>query len=274
MTDLVCIVSDTHVNSRVGLLPPSVKMDDGDIETASNAQQWVWLQWQAFWKEIALEKKRTGGTLYTIINGDIADYNKHQTSQLITTNVADIIKMSYLSFETCLMVSDHIFVTRGTESHTMNNASLDELFARDMGAVKSDDGNSAWWWLRAEFGGVKFDVAHHPGTGTLTPYLAHGPAGRIAARMIHDYARNMSQLPDVAVRSHNHSFSDSGQTYPIRALVTEPWQLTTSFGHRIGLSGRVSPIGGLLFICDDGNYSLRKLSYTPKMRRYWTPDEL
>jgi hypothetical protein len=225
-----------------------------------------------FWKEVAVEKRRTRGTLYTVINGDVADYNKHATSQMITTNIADIIKMSYHTLEPCLDVSDFVFVTRGTEAHVLSNSSLDELIARDIDAVESDEGTNSWWWLRAKFGGVKFDIAHHSGTGSLVPHGQHGPAGRIAARMIHDYARNMSDLPDVAIRSHNHIFSDSGETYPVRAIVTEPWQLTTSFGHRIGMSGRVMPVGGLLFTCSNGSYSLNKLSYTPKMRRYWTRD--
>ena len=274
MTDLVCIVSDTHINSRVGLLPPSMKLDDGDTIKARKAQRWQWHQWTQFWNEIAEEKRRSKATLYTIINGDVADLNKHSTSQMITTNIADIVKMCSHVFEPCLEVTDHVFVTRGTEAHALDNASLDELFARDIDAIESDENTSSWWWMRGEFGGVKFDVAHHPGTGSLIPHGAHGPAGRIAARMVYDYARNPSQMPDIAVRSHNHLFSDSGETYPVRAIVTEPWQLTTSFGHRIGMSGRLMPIGGLLFTCDRGNYSLRKLSYTPKHRRYWTKNEL
>jgi hypothetical protein len=275
MTDLVCIVSDTHINSRVGLLPPTIKLDDGDTIKASKAQRWLWHQWKTFWDDVAEERRRTrGAKLYVIVNGDIADYNKHATSQMITTNIADIIKMSYKVFDPCLSIADHVFVTRGTEAHALSNASLDELFARDIDAVSSDEDTSSWWWLRAKFGGVKFDVAHHAGTGSLVPHGAHGPAGRVAARIMHDYATKAADLPNVAVRSHNHIFSDSGETYPVRAIVTEPWQLTTSFGHRIGMSGRLLPVGGLLFTCDRGTYSLKKLSYTPKLRKYWTANEL
>jgi hypothetical protein len=266
---IVVVFSDTHINSTVGLCPPSVKLDDAGVYKSSKAQRWLWSNWLDFWKDVAAEKKRLGYPVVSVANGDIADDNAHSNTQLITSNLADIIKLAHAALQPCLSVTDHFFATRGTEAHVGASASMDELVAESMGA-HGDGNTSSWWWLRGKFGGVTFDMAHHPGTGSASPHLRHGPAGRVAARIIHDYADMRELPPQIGIRSHNHTFSDSGESYACRVFITMPWQLTTAFGHRVGYSGRLSPIGGLIFICENGEYSCKIRQYRAKPQRYFT----
>ena len=271
MNAIVAVISDTHINSTVGLCVPSINLDDGGTYRASKAQRWLWNNWKSFWDDVALEKKRLKYPVVVVANGDISDDNNHGSTQLITKNKSDIIRMSYEALKPCLDIADHVFITRGTEAHVGASSSIEEIIARDIGAHGEPLRNTnTWWWIRAKFGGVSFDIAHHPGTGSMSPHLRHGPAGRVAARIIHDYADMRELPPDIAIRSHNHTFSDSGENYACRVIITMPWQLTTAFGHRIGYSGRVHPVGGLIFICEDGRYSLNIRKYQAKPKKYIT----
>jgi len=269
-TCLTVVVSDAHINSTVGLLAPRVNLDDGGQYVSSKSQKWAYNNFLSFCKEIETEKRRLGAPTVVIINGDIADDNKHKTSQIITHNKADILKMSVATLMPLTELADAIIVLRGTEAHAGPSASMDEMYAEDVSAEQSAENIFSWWEFRGKFGGVTFDIAHHPGTFSGMPHSAHAPAGKVAARIEYDYAINGKKPPDIAIRSHNHIFADSGQTYETRTFITLPWQLTTSYGHRKGFSGRIMPIGGMYFICEDGEYDVHVRRFSPRRSKYWS----
>ena len=269
-TCLTVVVSDTHINSTVGLLAPRVNLDDGGQYKSSKSQKWINNNFLSFCKDVEVEKRRLGAPTVVIFNGDIADDNTHKTTQIITHNKADILRMTVDTLMPLVELADHIIVTRGTEAHVGPSASMDEMFAEDISASKSAENIYSWWEFRGKLGGVTFDVAHHPGTFSGMPHAAHGPAGRVASIVEHDYAISGKRPPDIAIRSHNHIFSDSGLTYETRAFITLPWQLTTSYGHRKGFSGRVMPIGGMYFICDNGEYNVHVRKFSPRKTKYWS----
>jgi len=272
-TELVTVISDTHVNSLIGLMTNKVRMDDGGAYLSSKSQRWIYGNFKSFCRDIDVEKRRLRAPNTLIINGDISDDNNHKTTQILTHNKADILKMTVDTLMPIIELADHVIVTRGTEAHVGSNACMDEMVAEDISAHGPAENMYSWWAFRGEFGGVKFDVAHHPGTFSGMPHTQYAPAGRVAARIAWDYALNSEKPPDVAIRSHNHVFADSGYTYPTRAFITYPWQLTTSYGHRKGFSGRVMPIGGMFFVCEAGKYDMHVRSYSPKRGRYWTIHE-
>jgi len=266
---LVAVVSDLHINSTVGLLCPSVKLDDGGTFKASKAQRWLWGNWRDYWKQVDDAKKRYGYPVVAVINGEVADNNYHSRTQMITRNESDIISMATKTMTPCLDVADYVFVTRGTAAHVGESASLDEIMARELGAVPDGDAYS-WWHLPAIWGGVKFDICHHSPSRSGRPYTKASPAARIAFDLMFDFIDDIKNLPDVALRSHFHSFSDSGDNYPVRAFVTYGWQLKTAYVNKFGDGGRVMPVGGMLFTCEKGSYSYKNIHYAGKRRAYWT----
>jgi len=269
-TSLVVVISDTHVNSTIGLMSHRVRMDDGGYYSSSKSQKWIYNNFKSFCRDVDAEKRRLRAPLILIINGDIADDNKHKTTQILTHNLADILKMTVDTLNPITELADHIVVTRGTEAHTGPSACLDELYAKDVGAAQSAEDMYSWWNFRGMFGGVTFDVAHHPASFSGVPHTAHAPAGKMATTVETNYALAGEKPPNVVIRSHNHIFADSGYTYSTRAFITHPWQLTTSYGHRKGFSGRVMPVGGMFFVCENGNYDVHVRRYMPTRGKYWT----
>ena len=64
--------------------------------------------------------------------------------------------------------------------------------------------------------------------------------------------------PDVMIRSHVHTYADTGRMFwPKQAVVTPAWQLKTAFTHRVTrLPAR--EVGGVVFEIEDGKAGMVK----------------
>jgi hypothetical protein len=266
MATTVALLSDLHCNSTVGLCSPTVNLDDGGTYRASKTQRWIWRQWLTYWQ--AVEEARGDGPLIVILNGELADDNYHPTTQLVTRNPADMLKLSAAALEPMLSrlrEGDYIYVTRGTEAHSGPSAHLDETIAHDIGAVMADRDAEiySFWRLKLDVEGVRFDIAHHPpGGGGRVPWMRNNFAAKLAAMSLFDAAARGEKAPHLLVRGHVHAPGDSYDAFAVRALVLPSWQLTTSYGHRIG--GDALPVGGAIVTCEDGRATVAKyFSYPP-----------
>ena len=262
MTTTVVVVGDIHANSTVAVCPPTFNLDDGGTYRASKAQRWIWRQWLALWGEAAAARERAGGPLALIFNGELADDNYHPTTQLITRNPADMLKLSAAVLAPALELlreGDSVFVLRGTEEHSGPSAHLDETIAHDIGATPADEEANVFshWRLKVNLDGVLFNVAHHPaGGGGRVPWTRGNFANQLAARTAFECVMSGEKPPHLLVRGHVHRPADSYDAYPVRALVLPSWQLTTSYGHRIG--GDPLPVGGAIMTCDRGRVEVTK----------------
>ena len=86
-----------------------------------------------------------------------------------------------------------------------------------------------------------------------------------------EYMENGLKPPHLRVYGHVHRPADSYDQFPVRALINPSWQLSTSFGHRIG--GDVLPVGGSFVICDNGEYELKKRYVYWVTNGYWKHDQ-
>lgn len=261
---IVVVASDLHTGSTVGLSPPYVQLDDGGTHKASKLQRWFWRNWLdtwAFYKEL---KEKEQLPLVFVLNGDAADGDHHDTPQVITRNKATQLRIAVKTLEPTFDVVDKFFIMRGTESHVGKSAWIEEILAEDIGAEKCSDEMHSWWHLYANFGGVTFDIKHHPEAGSGRPWTAANPANTIAYMVSSKYALDGKKPPDVAVRAHRHTFMDNGTTYKTRVFQTPPWQFSTAFVHRIGMGGDPPVCGSIYFVCRDGRYFYDKKFYEVK----------
>lgn len=253
----VALVSDLHVNSTVALCPPQVNLDDGGTYRASKQQRWIWRKWLEFWQTVA--ERREGRRLIIILNGELADNNYHPTTQLVTRNPADMMRLSVAALQPALDLlqdGDRVYVLRGTEAHSGPSSHLDEELAQDIGATGSGD-TASLSRLRLAIDGVRFDVAHHPpGGGGRLPWTRGTFANRLAAMRVFECAESGERAPHLLIRGHVHRPDDSYDRFATRALVLPSWQLQTSYGFRIG--GEPLPIGGAIVTCAGGRYELEK----------------
>lgn len=258
MAALVALVGDLHCNSTVALCPPSINLDDGGTYRYSKQQRWIWARWLAFWQTVA--ERREGRRLVVILNGELADDNRHATTQLVSRNPADYTRLSLACLEPVmklLQVDDRLYVLRGTEAHSGASGSIDEMIARDLGAVGPDDNTASHFNLRINVDGVRLDVAHHPpGGGGRLPWTRGNFANRLAGMAVFDAAERGDKAPHLYVRGHVHRPEDSYDRFATRALVLPSWQLQTAYGHRIG--GAPLPIGGAIVTCDNGRHDVEK----------------
>ena len=159
---------------------------------------------------------------------------------------------------------------RGTEAHSGPSGAMDETLARELGAeAATADGPASWWQLRLEVEGVRLDVAHHPpGGGGRRPWTAANFAATLAAMAFYETAARGEKPPHLYVRGHVHRPGDSYDAHPVRALVLPSWQLTTSYGYRIG--GGALPVGGAYVVCSGkGNYEVVKRYSEWPTTGYW-----
>jgi hypothetical protein len=265
LTTILVVVGDLHVNSTVGLITPTTNLDDGGTYRSSKGQRWLWRSWLDFWSEIEKVRKSEKADVWTVFNGDLVDINgKHQSSQNISQNEADVMRMAIDTLMPALDMSDRTFVVRGTAAHTGSSASMEEKLAEDIGSEPNGDLFS-WWELLLEAEGVLFDIRHHGPLGRME-HTRGNSLNRRAVELMLLYANK--KCPDVGVQSHNHRFSTSSDEYPIKVYALPAWQLITEFINRIG-NIKPADVGGLYFVCNKGEHVPVVKRYKPEMARAW-----
>ena len=258
------VVGDTHINSSLGLVKPTSVRDDGGKSLSSKGQRWLWRKWLSFWDEVSTVAEKHKASVWTVFNGDLVSVVvKHQSTQVISRNNADVFKMVEPTLKPALDRSERIFVVRGTAAHGGLSGEMEEKIASDIKAEKCGD-NYSWWELLIECEGVLYDIRHHGPLGRL-PHTRGNALNRRAVELMLMYG---SKVPDVGIQSHNHRFSTSSDEYPIKVYAMPSWELKTEFVHRIGIVGEAD-IGGMYFICDKGEYTPVVKRYKPEAARAW-----
>ena len=265
MTTILAIVGDLHVNSTVGLVKPTVNLDDGGTYRSSKGQRWLWRNWLSFWDEVSTVAEKHKSTVWTVFNGDMVDvFVKHETVQIITRNDADVFNMVLDTIQPALDVSERVFVMRGTSAHGRSGGVIEEKIAEDIGAEKDGD-NHSWWELPLECDGVLYDITHHGPLGQLD-WTKGNALNKLVAQLIIVY-RN-KRCPDIALRSHNHKYARSDDSLGMEAYALPAWQLKTEFVHRLAKPGPAD-IGGMYFINDKGTYIPKVVRYPVPEKRPW-----
>ncbi len=258
MSVIAVFAGDFHSGSSLGLQPPVVRLDDGQILRHSRLQAFIWSRWMVFWNEIAAEKARRGAAVVFFANGELVDDNWHKTPQMASRNLADLMKLALQAFVPARRVADEIVVMRGTEAHSGGGGALDELMAERLAARRDAEGNWSRYGFYGEIENVYLDVRHHPGHNALRPWTHGGHVNRLAADMMHQYWGG-AYPPQLVVRGHIHTAADSADNFPIRAVILPSWKLSSrdAWGQRFGGAG-ILPIGGMWGVLENGTYDLHK----------------
>ena len=264
----VAIVSDLHVGSTVGLINGSgAILDDGGTYVPSHAQRWLWQSWQDYISKVKKASKG-GARVYIVVNGDAVDGKPHGSVQVITDNFETQVKMATDCILPLSNIADRLFVIRGTAAHTGPVSQYEEWLAKELGAEESFGGTRSWWELEAEFGGVLFNISHHPPGGGGRLWTVGGPAVRLAAETVQYYGGRGLRVPALAFRGHIHKRHDSNDNVRgCRGIIMRAWQLRTEYGWRI--AGQPADIGGYIVQTENGKYNLEEVAYEPEQRPAW-----
>lgn len=265
---LFVAVADTHINSMMGLCPPYLPLDGGGSYHSSKPQKASWRAWTSFWDDRYRQAKAEKARLWVVFNGDIGDRNTHDGVYLISRNEADELRYVTNVLEPIAKRADAIFVIRGTEAHEGKGACIAEKAARDIDAIGDEEtGTSSWWHLDLEVSGVNFDIQHHPETTGRRPWTKPAASARAATIIRERALDNGRRAPDIALRAHAHYDMPGPEKYRPFYVQMGPWQLTSTYGYRIGATGQIENLRGYWFLCDDGLKAWDVETYTPVQRR-------
>lgn len=269
---LVVCVADLHINDTCGLSPLVYHREKLAEHRPGKAVRALWRAWGEFWQLMAVKKQETNAELIVFWVGDLADINVHSQTQLISFNQADILRAMVDVAQPALEVADLNFVIRGTAAHTGGNGLLEELFADDIGAVRCEEEDSASWWIaKVKLGGVRFDISHHPPTGSMRPWTLNQAAARGGAIVASRYAKEglWAETPNVAVWGHRHAHAQ-GKEMGVHGFILPSFKLVGQYGHRLGAGAHVEQVGGLWFLCQNGGYDWDWELWRPRRGKIWT----
>ena len=221
---IVVSISDTHCGSEVGLMPPEVELNNGNVIGHGNnlVQRFLWETWELGKQWIS--EATNGRPFILLLNGDMIDGVHHGGKQLIAQLWDEHLAIA----ETCLRplvdMADASLMTKGTEVHTLD---LEDTLAAKLGC---ETGKAKDKWL-FEVNGVLNDAAHHMGT-TKRKWLESGEGDRIMANAILNYHHCGQRVPSVFWRAHRHvgGYVNHDDHH---FLVCGAWQFLTRYGHKV-----------------------------------------
>lgn len=248
--DILVAVGDLHCNSRHGLMPPVVRLNEGQKVQASDYQLWIWDKWEYFWRLVERIKRKTKGNVVCLINGEACDINWRGQVELVSLDEEDAKNIAFESLEVTDGIVDKFVVSYGTEAHVGPNGKLDRQVAQRYGAISGHVN-------RFSVGDLRVHAQHHPRFHSSLPWGKGGPMVRWATMLQLKYGRDT--WPHLALGSHFHDFDSSGEITPIRAETLPSWKLSDSYVSRLGESFPAD-IGGIIYWYD-GKVKSHKESY-------------
>lgn len=264
----ILLASDTHCGSTVGLCPPEgPRLDDGQVVEPSKAQRWLWQCWTDLHTRAYATRRRHGGPLWVILNGDLVDGPGHHGTTQSMSNHPDA--QAYIASETFKVTQDlkpeRLFVVRGTEVHTGTAGNVEEGIAKSLGAER-DPETHLWsrWHLRLRVHGRLIDAQHHgKGLGRL-PHTKQNGANALAWRVWQVYAERGLEPPALVVRSHLHQYADSFSAHRrTRGLFLPSFQLKTAYVHKVA-ADEIADVGGVIVVVHpDGRMDVEPVLFQP-----------
>lgn len=268
----VIFTADQHANSTTAICSPIINLDDGGTYHQSEIQRWLWRSWLDFWKDVSEITK--GYRTIGVFGGDLVDSpDNNKGVQFITKNKSTALKIAENVFEPAIDILDSVYVIRGTEFHSNASGAMEEALAGNFtNTVPYSQDINSHWALHLDVEGVRFDMSHHAGFGSGLPWTARNVANKIAAVAIQEYSETGMKLPNVILRGHSHTKTDSGINYShinLRSFTVGAWQAKTAFSHRLGMTNKTSDVCGYIFLCEDSEYKFVYRQYKPSRRDIW-----
>ena len=277
------ICGDTHCGSTIGLCPAGqvegdrndgVALPEGGRYLPSDGQRWMWWAWLDFLDAAEATAKAHKAELWGIHAGDSREGDHHQTTQIISADEEVQAFIVSAALDPMRKRVKRWYQCKGTPAHVGPGG--DDATARWAGAVR-EPSTGAWaaqeWMLTPNGYPCRIQVRHHGGMGKL-PWTQHTSAVRLASQIFHEFADHAARMggplvyPHLSLRGHQHRYSDSGPSQPVRVVYLPAFQLATEFVNKISQSTLASIGGLILTVWPDGAYDLHPKLYTPTM----TPD--
>lgn len=268
---LVVHVGDMHVGSTAALCPPQVSLDSGGTYVASPVQQFYWECWQRFWEDTLAYKKKHRAECVVILGGDLGEGDHHNTTQIWFEEKADQERAIQQTLSVAEPVADQWVFVRGTIAHESDPEHRAAFLAKKWDVLKNGDLFSYWVYTDVH-GGVRFEVAHAPGTKSWVPHTSGATCARHAQYTKTEYDDSNIEPPQIVVRHHVHYWEGPGCHRGVCCFFVPGWQAPTSWVRGRGVKS-AAPAGfvpgGLRILCEDGHWQYDWKLFRPPSGVAW-----
>jgi hypothetical protein len=245
-----------------------VQLDDGGSYHPSDTQRWLWDGWLKFieWAKDVSQ----GYKPIAVFDGDLGELDtKKRSNQMVTMNKATILNMITEALEPLTQYADDLYFIRGTPAHVGKSSWLEEVAADYDNTIYYSKGIRSHYQVRLSCDRVRVDIAHHGSMGN-TFWTEKNSANKCASEAMTDYAFKMGQLiPHLIIRGHNHRWADSFDNYTTRAAYLPCWSGGTEYLHRLGKYNGTADVGGIVILCENGQYEVEKFRHKPRKVNVW-----
>ena len=226
----ILLIGDLHCGSRVGLMPPEVRVveEDGEVETHKQTSEIQRILWRKFMECV----KDVGRVDITLVNGDVVDgYGvKDKGAEQWNTDINTQVETAC----ECLsqIRSKRFVITQGTPYHTSANPSGDEMVANHL--RKSGDSEVIFGTdaiLRVN--GLRLHCSHKIGISSSAWMYRTTPVAKELVMALLN-AQELGRI-DGVIRSHAHYFVEVkfGHTF---GMILPCWQARTPHMAKFGLA--------------------------------------
>lgn len=219
---LAVVVSDLHCGSDVGLLPLGAVTEKGNAIGQNLCQQWLWSKWEEMLESVG---SIVGDDPFALlINGDATEGIHHHSTEIVSAKISEHLQFAEQALAPLAQRAAHVFVSKGTECHTLNMES--QLAAR-----LCAEGLAARDKWQISINSCLIDMAHHM-PATSRRYLEAGALSITLGNARLNYADAGHRLPKVFLRGHRHcgGYYSNGHA---AIGVTGGWQFLTRHGHKV-----------------------------------------
>lgn len=216
------LISDTHGGSKFGIWPEPVWLETGPrgAQRIQNADQRYLLKcWNTMLKEIPRK-------LDAVIHlGDATDgkARKHfldDTFEKVPLRQAEGIE---LLLDDVVRRARLYYQVIGTEYHSGQYAEAEQMVAKNLGGVQSDDGYHAWLTLNRTIEGIAINASHSSSVPLIYRETPLGREGLFSA-----IAPHLRTKPSLIIRGHVHYFCHVEHSR-VHILTVPCWQTQTSY---------------------------------------------
>jgi len=239
----VVVVSDLHVGSIYGLLPPDFTTSEGIVKVLNAGQQYLWECWEDF-----CARARQFKPDVIVMNGDAIEGDQ-RAQKKVEISLPLMTDQKAAAVETLggLPKVPHFYFVAGTPYHVALGAEWEEDVAITFGGshyAGAGFGRRVREVLDLELEGVILNFAHHISGGSgIYRATAADKEGQWSAMTAKDATKGIPKA-DVVVRSHVHNFVHV--EHASKHIIQTPcWQLQTSYARKKSVYRMIPDIGGI-----------------------------
>ena len=246
---------DTHIGSSLAMWPSEVILADNANWQPSLLQEWYLDRWKEFWRDTKSLAKKHRARVVAISGGDERDGDHHGTAQLTSADEDDQDQAVEVVYSMAADVVDEWHFVRGTPSHGCATERYARTFAERGWNVIPNGNHWSHWVYTGIHDGVKFEVAHAPGTKSWVPTTRGAATARHAQYTKAEYNESDIEPPDVVIRHHVHYWQGPGCDGHTCCFFIPGWQAASNWvmsrGVKSATSSHFIP-GGLRLLCENG----------------------